>query len=232
MQAVAQCSLVEIYCYGETWCVHVFCWWRQKVSPEQRWCSTRLHGVGNETVVFMRMLVITRCRKFPSVMHVIHRELWSRCVSCLCVVCKGKLSVSCCLSLIWEMYKQRVCMSLGVWVWPVAVDRCVGERMSMKFRVTVCLPCWSCPPTFFPRLLCHQVCPPALLSLICLAALPAYCACLPCLPALSCLTLCVLSAVTCLYAPPLPGYVSCMSDPTPFAYYCAGHLGGELPREI
>ena len=38
----------------------------------------------------------------------------------LCVVCKGKLSVSCCVSLIWKMYRQRVCMSLvfdsGQWL--------------------------------------------------------------------------------------------------------------------
>ena len=105
----------------------------------------------------------------------------------LCVVCKGKLSVSCCVFNLENVQTKGV-YELRVWVWPVAVDRCVGGSMSMKLRVRVFLLCLKFPFSACPANLVH---PPSFLA--CSAHLPCCFACLPCIPALSAVTfLCVL----------------------------------------
>ena len=52
------------------------------------------YTVSYQRVVFIRILDLTRCRKFPSVMRVIHRGLWSRCVTVDCMLLEKRNSVS------------------------------------------------------------------------------------------------------------------------------------------
>jgi hypothetical protein len=116
----------------------------------------------------------------------------------LCVVCKGKLSISCCVSLIWKMYREGVFMSLvfesGQWLWTGVWETGCPRSPGSEFA---CLPC--VPSAALRCLLCLKfpllVCPVSLVHLpsflACFAVKPAHLydlpfllclQCLPCLP--------------------------------------------------
>jgi hypothetical protein len=51
--------------------------------------------VSYQRVVFIRILDLRRCRKFPSMMRVIHRGLWSRCVTIDCMLLEKQKCITC-----------------------------------------------------------------------------------------------------------------------------------------
>jgi hypothetical protein len=82
---VTLCGPAERYCHIGAFCLYLVPWRWRKVSLEHWYLSARLHGVTHQkAVIFIRLSDLTRCRKFTSILHIVHNgwTVQSRCVSC------------------------------------------------------------------------------------------------------------------------------------------------------